>query len=109
VGVSFSIPVALAEGERGTAIFLKVGESKKEGCEGSAEAPTAPPGKLCVYAHEENAVHIYASRPISFAGAQGFGSPGAVLYFLGNGGTETEPGEIRADGSWAVTAPVAAS
>lgn len=102
---SFPIPIELKEEENGKAVFLKKGESDKEGCDGTVKHPTAPANTLCVYAQEERlAGTVSGGRPISFAGSAGFGRPGAVLDIISDG-TAGEPAEVVAYGSWAVTAP----
>jgi hypothetical protein len=103
--ISFIFPVEPAP----TAVFVPVPEGTAEekeqkeeeaeaaGCSGTAEAPTAEPGTLCVYASNSSAI-----------GGSGFfanGSPGVTKYgglFLYQCSTEscgTVPG-----GTWVVTA-----
>ncbi len=84
--ISFVIPLAAAP----TAHYLKVGEGETAECPGTAEAPQAAKGNLCVYAQgEENSPQNIGVTESTF---------GAIV-----GGSLDEPGGI-VFGSWAVTA-----
>jgi hypothetical protein len=85
------------------ASLVKEEEAEASNCLGSAEAPRAAKGDLCVYAgfdngllpHGEKGIYSPSSNPIS--GTPGAGESGAILVF--------EQAEGFAYGSWAVTAP----
>ena len=109
--ISFPIPLAQA-GAVGSAFgFTQEQTGKKEfgasGCSGTVAKPTAPAGTLCVYTGLENNQNVIAYRalktPDDIEGS--YGISGAIV----TGGlyepTETEPAQIEAWGSWAITAP----
>jgi Collagen triple helix repeat (20 copies) len=82
--ISFDIPLEAAP----VAVFVPVGEDKSgEGCPGTAAAPAANPGKLCVYAKE-----ILGT----FNGAEP-NAQGAIYSMIG--------APAFGAGTWAVTAP----
>jgi hypothetical protein len=99
VPVSFAIPLESAlDGNH--VHFIKSAETAPSGCVGgTAAAPTAEPGNLCVYAAETFCVQLFAIRNAGLAGEHAGASPqGALLSFKG------EEEECRGYGTWAVTA-----
>ncbi|HEU4707536.1 MAG TPA: hypothetical protein VFS64_10130 [Solirubrobacterales bacterium] len=71
-------------------------------CTGTAAAPTAPPGTLCVYAGKEENVSTFnflISDPSSPTGAAGAAKTGAALVFK----IATTGQKAVAMGTWAVT------
>ena len=110
--ISFPIPLAAGGGEEDAWVFTKAQTERKEfgssGCTGSAEAPTAPKGELCVYTGYEALTNTTNAFPATIApqgGEFGFGTSGAVIVGANIDGSATEPAKIEAQGSWAVTAP----
>lgn len=102
--ISFSIPLpssAVLEDEG--AVFLDQEETEnksgKEGCNGTDENPTAPPGELCIYTHEEQVEEKHL--------VGGIGNPGGmnVNGVLIHASNAKEDVAIHSFGSWAVTAP----
>lgn len=110
--ISFPIPLA-APGEKKAFFFTAKQVEKKEfgstGCSGTAEAPTAPAGVLCVYAafeHFENTFNeVLRVRGALPTDLQGYATFGAFLNGTSFEGEPNAPALIEADGSWAVTAP----
>ncbi|HTA15372.1 MAG TPA: hypothetical protein VK781_11005 [Solirubrobacteraceae bacterium] len=103
--ISFPIPVGLEEGERGKAVYVKVGEAPKEGCEGTTEAPTAPKGTLCIYVAKEKNVDLFVAGGV-FEEKEGFGRTGTMLEMVTIENTpDPGLGQIETEGTWAVTAP----
>lgn len=97
--ISFSIPAAAA----GEAVYLNetqtAGKAGTGGCTGTAAAPTAPAGKLCIYTESEETEKLAAAPKTAFNEELGrFGKPGSFLEFV----VQAE-GEALAHGSWAVT------
>ena len=100
--ISFAIPLETAP----TPQFIELGAQDPPGCEGSAQAPTAAPGNLCVYegananAAEWKELNLF---PIRFfdpgEGPGTAGKVGTILYVASK-----EAGLTSANGSWAVTA-----
>jgi len=140
VPISFSIPLATGLGAEGvhyvaaglcaglTGAPLEECEEQhkllKEDCPGSAEAPTAANGNLCVYEGgtrlPEEGSFPYAIPPICAPskvyincsegkgkgpGANGAGTSGAVMEVQYYGPEEETGTGAVMDGSWAVTAP----
>jgi hypothetical protein len=121
--ISFPIPLAAPLG-RENAIYITVGEQEasvrtgaaaKE-CPGTAEAPTAEEGFLCVYEGEvtlqpekqEEVARSPEKEGIIRPGpgfVEGAGVDGAVQLMHTIGGKEVQAASIS--GSWAVTAPKA--
>jgi hypothetical protein len=79
------------------------------GCRGSAVAPTAPPGVLCVYLGLEESGNAETGEPqVVGAGSgveNGYDTAGAILNGAFLNGTPTETAFINSRGTWAVTAP----
>jgi hypothetical protein len=107
--VSFPIPLA-SEGE--TFVFNEEETEEEEfgtsGCAGTAGAPTAPPGVLCIYTFDEvRTKTVGAPFAKSTSGVEGhrYGPSGALLSGITFQGTEAEPARAIMGGSWAVTAP----
>ena len=97
--VSFSIP---ASGE-GAAVYLNQTETAAKagtgGCTGTATAPTAPAGKLCIYTEEEEVEKPSGlAKPVFNEELGVFGKPGSFLEF-----PIQKAGKAFARGSWAVT------
>ena len=115
--ISFPIPVRPPTGGFGEAFFIEVSETMAgsgpkitaSGCTGTGSLPTAPEGKLCVYAHhEENEGASESSHVINYTGPFshiGYGPAGATLNWLILHATEAEPASLEDQGTWAVTAP----
>ena len=111
--ISFPIPLESALPE--TAVHIVgIGQTGPEECEeGTAEAPAAAPGNLCVYIqYGENAVHAPATEELEAAdilvsnpenGELGTGKVGALLMSSGNGGSLAEGS--YGSGTWVVRAP----
>ncbi len=108
--ISFPIPLA-AELTEGAVHYVSTTEIAPAGCTGgTAAAPTAQPGNLCVYGLSEvNKVPIGGAvqrRVETAAGATGASPGGAVISFdVTKSEAEGEPAAIRDRGTWAVTAP----
>jgi hypothetical protein len=73
-----------------------------EPCTGTADEPTAPAGKVCIYLVASSGMTVDANNPWAYADA-GFGPEaqkrGFIFAFFGDGG-----GDSYAQGSWAYTA-----
>lgn len=83
--ISFGIPLEAAP----TAVFVPFGEDKSgEGCPGTAAAPTANAGKLCIYGGEVVLGTFNGAEP---------NKQGASFTMQGN--------PVVGIGTWAVTAP----
>lgn len=108
---SFPIPLAAKLGQA-SFVYVTLAEQSAKGpetthCKGSAEAPTAEPGFLCIYAGEVEApagrepfiTNIYP--PGSTGGAEGVGRAGAKALAEYPGGSTNEAAEVL--GAWAVT------
>jgi len=104
VPISFPIPLPAPSPE---AHFLNAEDTANEagtgGCTGSVAQPTAPPGTLCLYTYEEEAIRILG-RFFVYNGELGYQRSGTIFSFELNGSTG-EPAYLTAAGSWAVTAP----
>jgi hypothetical protein len=109
VALSFPIPVPAASGK--AFVFNEEQTANKEfgasGCAGTGVEPTAPSGTLCVYTNSEKLEKVSGPLIENLVGSEGFYSPaGAVLHFeVGSGVSTAEPGFIKDQGTWAVTAP----
>jgi hypothetical protein len=71
-------------------------------CTGSAAAPTAPPGNLCIYTaklEETNSGSGSITDPGGSGEGTGSGTTGAVITFL-----SISEEEVQGWGTWAVTA-----
>lgn len=111
VTLSFLLPVENSGKEPPTGELVFAGQTGTH-CTGSASAPTAPEGYLCVYDAAEEEVSGTPSTHVIFDGfsnpeafiSEGVGMRGALLHFetneVGKGGL---PFAI-AEGTWAVTA-----
>ncbi|HEV7482220.1 MAG TPA: hypothetical protein VGO13_03890 [Solirubrobacterales bacterium] len=99
--ISFPIPLAAAP----TPNVMLVGEPAAAGCEGTAAAPIAKPGNLCIFvAHESNIGTLYPVDP-ALTVAGGFeqaGPTGVALFAQKNSAPGTTT--VAAYGTWAVTA-----
>ena len=83
------------------ALALGIGSAPTASCPGSAAAPSAAPGNLCVYeSHAFNHTSVTVVDPVS--GAPGASAFGAGLLFRDD--TITGAGD-GSTGTWAVTAP----
>ncbi len=124
--VSFDIPLAKAPVVRfvranGKEVIESIGESAPEevtptNCFGSAKAPTASPGFLCVYAHGENnvlpvnesnafpRVVSFGTNKIISEGVESREGSSADSFGFGIVAISKEEGFVGASGSWAVTA-----
>ncbi|HEY5941576.1 MAG TPA: hypothetical protein VIT89_01785 [Solirubrobacterales bacterium] len=96
--ISFPIPLS-ADLAAANVHYVNVGETAPAGCTGgTAAAPTADPGHLCVYETFESFLVFEAIlKPTSDSEAPGAGATGALLRFDGEE-------EAQAWGTWAVTA-----
>jgi hypothetical protein len=112
--ISFPIPLASAgPEEEGSFFFTKQATEEEEfgtsGCTGSVEVPTAPAGKLCVYAKVEQYKHASAVNGVRVLEVgnthHGYGKTGAVLGGISFEGEEGAPARAILAGTWAVTAP----
>jgi hypothetical protein len=112
-----SFPIRLGKaGPVGSAFFIDLKETeakegpvvKESGCTGSAAAPTAPEGKLCLYtgAEEENEGEAISIAPFG-TGPEGqpseYGEAGAYVQYVISA-SNTSPVKITDRGTWAVTA-----
>jgi hypothetical protein len=90
---------------------LAIGEDETDECPGTADAPAAAAGQLCVYTTEKSGLFgteaIAVSPPSSAfeTGEGGVGTSGAVIF----GVKSNTAGFAQIGGSWAVTAAVATS
>ena len=110
VPVAISFPIELKEvSAEGHALHLNEAETdaqpKTGECKGSLAAPTAPPGTLCIYTLEEElhgAHQSFIFAPVKEPEEFGqYGKTGAFMYY-----EASEAGaSIKAQGTWAVTAP----
>jgi len=83
------------------ALYLKSGETKED-CPGSASAPAAKPGYLCIYAETEEApAGITVVRKVEKASGGGGASPTGAVVDLELQGKPVS-GSLRFRGSWAV-------
>jgi hypothetical protein len=90
--VSFGIPLATAA----TAHYIKPGETPPTGCSGTAQAPVAEEGNLCVFAEEEtDIVQTFPEVPH----VEGTLTVGFILKAIAK-----EAGFSEINGAWAVTA-----
>jgi hypothetical protein len=98
--ISFPIPLesALAPTK---VVYLKKGETKPGECVGSAAAPSAAEGFLCVYAGLEENSETKTPEIENVTGGPGGSRTGAFVIFEASG---TSAPKINASGSWAVTA-----
>jgi hypothetical protein len=109
VAISFPIPVPAASSK--AFIFNEEKTANKEfgssECAGTGAEPTAPIGTLCVYTLAERQEKVSEPLVEDLIGTGGSYSPaGAVLHFeVGSGASPAEPGFIKDQGTWAVTAP----
>ena len=99
--ISFPIPLP-APMVNEKFVYMNVGEAAKPGCTGgTANAPKADPGFLCVYLTKGEVVLLVGSNAGTGSSAD-IGTTGANL--LGLEITE-DPGALYVGGTWAVTAP----
>jgi hypothetical protein len=90
-GVSYALPLSVAPGNS-TTHLIKKGETPPAECPGTAEAPAAAPGNLCVFITNE--INAYNG----IAEVHGYTSG-----FTVNGYT-AEKGAVLLEGTWAVAA-----
>ena len=101
-GIAFVIPL---EAPPAVEVF-EAGEAATEHCSGSATAPTAAPGYLCVYEYNASTVRQAGSlQAYDFqfplvVGRNAATASGATLWIRSNGA-----GSTYSEGAWAVTAP----
>jgi hypothetical protein len=94
--ISFQVQLATAP----TAHYIASGDPVPAGCSGSAAAPQASPGHLCVFqASGYNSQDTVIATPNDSAGATRFG---AILLTFSTGA-----GRFSNAGTWAVRAPLA--
>jgi collagen type VII alpha len=93
VPISFAIPLKAGLAAAKTHVVPATGEGV---CNGTAEAPKAPAGELCVYKQEFTGVTLFGVTKISGVEA-GTGKSGAFI------GLEGVTSASQAYGSWAVT------
>jgi hypothetical protein len=95
--ISFAIPLATAP----TAHFLDEGAAATAVCPGTAAAPTAAPGHLCIYEGANNNLSSVAFQdPVTTATGTIVRPYGAVVI-----GAAGAAGAFISSGGWAVTAP----
>ena len=104
VPISFSIPLKAG----GQAFYIDATESASKegpvvtasGCTGEAADPTAPAGKLCIYAEEpeENEKLAFAPEPFIKEEFGRYGNAGTYIQFIIEAG-----GTASSRGAWAVT------
>jgi hypothetical protein len=108
--ISFAVPIPYEKEEAGPfpvtpkLKYVPVGEEEVEGCPGTALAPTAEPGFLCIYERSSTAP-APSIRLVSSAVT--LDSYGITLFFVPQE-NEAEPGTnfpTYTTGTWAVTAP----
>ncbi len=87
-GVSFALPLTTAP----TANFIEAGETPPSQCPGTAEAPAAAPGNLCIFATAAINGNRSSTQPNTFV--SGF----TLITF------SLAKGTIMMEGTWAVTA-----
>jgi len=100
--LSFPIPLAFGL-DKDHVVYLKEGEEETEQCPGTAAAPEAKKGFLCVYSTVVTLVPFESGAiadPSKAPGTPGSSSAGALLLLTN---TNSEPG--FGYGTWAVTAP----
>jgi hypothetical protein len=99
--ISFPIPLesSLAATE---VVYLTKGAKSAGKCEGSASAPTAEEGFLCVYAALEENTEAEFKEIQNAVGAKGGSRTGAFAIFEATGSGESA--NINDSGSWAVKA-----
>jgi hypothetical protein len=78
--------------------------SDPAGCSGTAEAPQASPGNLCVFSLFEENVKVVSGQPVvtvlsGETAAGGAGKSGALIF-----ATAAAAGDVDAGGVWVVTA-----
>jgi len=98
-----SFPIPLAEGLEGTQVHVDdAGEANfEEVCPGSAEAPKATKGNLCVYTGISKGLEVLKVIKPNTTAESGTGANGAIIRMK-------QPETVEptlAYGSWAVTAP----
>jgi hypothetical protein len=101
IPISFSIPLAASSTE---AHRLNEAETDSEagtgGCTGTVEAPTAPPGVLCLYTAEETTNGVVFFPSMAFNGHFGYQTAGTTVRIEAE-----EEGTYSVNGAFAVTAP----
>jgi len=96
--ISFPIPLASAP----TPNFMAQGAVPTTNCPGSASAPTAAAGQLCVYEAADRGVGtVILYTPL--AGTAPASAPGGVAVFIESNATGQV--DFFSSGTWAVTAP----
>lgn len=110
IPISFPIPLAAGGGEESVFLLTKDEIANEEGagvaagCTGTVQKPTAPEGVLCLYTAEEESKEANEFFAIVDEEFNAFRPTGTVLRVTVN----KLPGRIQINGTWAVTAPVAA-
>jgi Collagen triple helix repeat (20 copies) len=98
--ISFPIPLSPANAASISASGIHVTDVDGDAtCLGTAAAPTAPAGKLCIYVTSNNGSTVEVYPPNENFSGEAIGTNGALLYF----GLTTTGQE--ANGGFAVTAP----
>jgi hypothetical protein len=104
-GGAISFPVALPTVPKHV-VYIKHGATPPSECPGSAEAPAAEKGSLCVFAtleSNENAGWNSIESPTGAQGAESLSAAsrfGAIVTFHATG----SPANVNSRGTWAVTA-----
>ena len=113
--ISFPIPLSAADVatlnascgffECGDVVILAVGEGNTTNCPGTAGAPKAASGKLCIYPTKlEGYAEIIGKKAFvkqSLDGSLGLNESGALVFGTRGSGE----GTVEGAGSWALTAP----
>ena len=99
--ISFPVPLSTAISSANVK-YIKQGGINPTGCTGTATAPKAEPGFLCVYTGLEQLVNVSFKAIQNASGAAGSSLGGAFVVFESS---ETDPAtEVKVQGTWAVTA-----
>ena len=99
--VSDSISFGIALASAPTAHFIRVGDPAVPECPGTAAAPEAKPGNLCIYeGHEQGVDDVHYRDAVTGIRDQDIRAFGAEITAF-----SSEAGVYFSTGSWAVTAP----
>ena len=80
------------------------GDAVTSECPGSAAAPTAAPGQLCIYEADRGGL-VRSITPFDPSRAKAAGSNRTGGFGFGLRVVADGPGHLRTSGTWAVTAP----
>lgn len=104
VGFPLPAPVALTDAnvQFGASTAAPVGDADLA-CTGSAAGPTAPSGKVCIYVDESTRSNstLTGFKLVAAGGATAADRFGFEIRIV----NITQPGMMRAEGTWAYTAP----